>query len=182
MRRRAPSPRKRVASSRGCGSRPTAFRQFWSVNPAGSGGCLESRPCRLRHVTRAHRAPHFGSVLVARYGSPKPGSRVQLLTGPPIYSGVGCWHPSCALNAAHAGPIPAASSNTRVVGCRHPRWALNPKHAGSTPASCSIEVLTRADCSDQAVMPADPALANLTTGRPKYKNTILLVSRGVTVN
>jgi len=24
------------------------------------------------------------------------------------YSGVGCWHPSCALNAAHAGPIPAA--------------------------------------------------------------------------
>src|SRR5215469_1015506 len=40
-----------------CGSRPTAFRQFWSVNPAGSGGCLESRPCRLRHVTRAHRAP-----------------------------------------------------------------------------------------------------------------------------
>lgn len=31
-----------------------------------------------------------GSVLVARYGSPKPESKVQLLTGPPIYSGVGC--------------------------------------------------------------------------------------------
>jgi len=55
--RGAPSPRKRVASSRMCGSRPTAFRQPWSVNPAGSGGCPESRPCRLRHVTRAHRAP-----------------------------------------------------------------------------------------------------------------------------
>ena len=31
--------------------------QSWSVNPAGSGGCLESRPCGLPHVTRAHRAP-----------------------------------------------------------------------------------------------------------------------------
>jgi len=57
VRRRAPSFRKRVASVRVCGSRPTAFRQFRSVNPAGSGGCPESRPCRLRHVTRAHRAP-----------------------------------------------------------------------------------------------------------------------------
>src|SRR5215475_3010911 len=57
VRGRAPSFRKRVASSRVCGSRPTAFRQIWSVNPAGSGGCLESRPCCLRHVTRAHRAP-----------------------------------------------------------------------------------------------------------------------------
>jgi hypothetical protein len=54
------------------------------------------------------RSAILGSVLVARYGSPKPGSRVQLLAGPPSYSGVGCWHPSCALNAAHAGPIPAA--------------------------------------------------------------------------
>ena len=27
---------------------------------------------------------------------------------PAGYSGAGCWHPSCALNAAHAGPIPAA--------------------------------------------------------------------------
>jgi len=30
---------------------------IWRVNPAGSGGCLESRPCRSRHVTRAHRSP-----------------------------------------------------------------------------------------------------------------------------
>ena len=30
------------------------------------------------------------------------------LSGRHNYSGVGCWHPSCALNAAHAGPIPAA--------------------------------------------------------------------------
>jgi len=40
--------------------------------------------------------------------SPKPVSRVRFLDGPPGHSGVGCWHPSCALNAAHAGPIPAA--------------------------------------------------------------------------
>jgi hypothetical protein len=31
--------------------------------PAGSGGCLDSRPCRLRHVTRAHRAPPIRVVL-----------------------------------------------------------------------------------------------------------------------
>ena len=45
--------------------------------------------------------------------------------------------PAALPNAAHAGPVPVAWSNTRAVGCRHPRWALNPKHAGSTPASCS---------------------------------------------
>ena len=42
---------------RGLGIKTSVFRHFWSVNPAGSGGCLESRPCRLRHVTRAHHAP-----------------------------------------------------------------------------------------------------------------------------
>jgi hypothetical protein len=35
----------------------------WRVNPAGSGGCLESRPCRARHVTRAHHSPPIRVVL-----------------------------------------------------------------------------------------------------------------------
>ena len=52
---------------------------FWSVNPAGSGGCLERRPCRLRHVTRTHRAPPFplGQSL-ATAGAPGAGKPPKL--------------------------------------------------------------------------------------------------------
>ena len=89
-------------------------------------GAIPGRPTNFaRHVQVAVRpsckrerrsaTPQSGSTAFHQSGcplggdrSPKPVSRVRFLDGPPDHSGVGCWHPSCALNAAHAGPIPAA--------------------------------------------------------------------------
>jgi hypothetical protein len=101
-------------------------------------GCLESRPCSLRHVTRSHRAPSFGSVLVARYGSPKPGSRVQTPYWPAnlFRCGLLASQQRCRTQPTLVRFLPPDPTH-EPWGCRYPRWALNPKHAGSTPASCS---------------------------------------------
>src|SRR5215469_18516881 len=57
---------------------------------------LEREPGRVRGLSGKQTVPpaacdsgsprsaSIGSVLVARYGSPKPGSKAQLLTGPPL--------------------------------------------------------------------------------------------------
>ena len=115
-------PFDRGAPAHGSLTQPDRDPPFKRSDP----GAIPGRPTNFaRHAQVAVRpscqrerrsaTPQSGSTAFHQSGcplggdrSPKPVSRVRFLDGPPDHSGVGCWHPSCALNAAHAGPIPAA--------------------------------------------------------------------------
>ena len=81
---------------------------------------LDSKPVRdrARLETAAtpqgvlHRAqccpPNSGRSSKRGTGLQSPEVGCNSLLARQLNSGVGCWHPSMALNHAHAGPIPAA--------------------------------------------------------------------------
>src|SRR5690242_17397937 len=91
----------------------------------------------------------FGVILGARYRSPKPESWVQLLVALPSHSGVGCWHPSCALNAAHAGSTPASCSTHQSAARQLPPRRPHDRCLEAVALSPAVEAL--AASADSAV-------------------------------
>jgi hypothetical protein len=96
---------------------------------------LESATYPQGYLWRQQCAPpKFGLTAGAVVGLQNRPCQVRVLVGPPIYSGVGCWHPGQALNlrARWFDSIRLSHSDQRSR-YRYCIWPLTPDIVGSSP-------------------------------------------------